>query len=75
MQLTVSVDEKVLERAQQRAGARGTSVDELVREYVEQLAGSLTPDDAADQWEKLCRETRGNSLGWKFNRDEIHERR
>jgi hypothetical protein len=29
----------------------------------------------ADEFQRLSREPKGNSRGWKFNRDEIHERR
>jgi len=28
-----------------------------------------------DEFRRLSREPKGNSRGWKFNRDEIHERR
>ncbi len=37
--LTVSIDDDVLRRARQRAAANGTSVNQLVREFLEQYAG------------------------------------
>ena len=75
MNLTLSVDEEIVKAARQRAEAMGTSVNQLVREYLEQLAGK--PDRAAlvAEFRELTRTATGNSREWKFNREEIHERR
>ena len=75
MNVTLSVDEEVIRRARRRAEALGTSVNQLVREYLEQLAGKSDPKEDAAEFVRLSRLSRGNSRGWKFNRDEIHERR
>ena len=39
MNLTLSGDDEVVRHARQIAEATGTSVNQLVREYLEQLAG------------------------------------
>ncbi len=75
MNITLSVNDAVVKRARRHAEAIGTSVNQLVREYLEQLAGMRKPEADAEEWERLSREAKGNSRGWKFNRDEIHERR
>jgi hypothetical protein len=75
MKLTLSVDEGTIQKARQRAEALGTSVNQLVREYLERLAGEADPEQDAAEFERLSRSARGNSHGWKFNRDELHERR
>ena len=75
MNVTLSVEDRVIQRARQKAGALGTSVNQLVREYLEQLAGSTNPADNAAEFERLSRAAKGNSRGWKFNREELHERR
>ena len=74
MNLTLSVDDDVVREARRRAEAMGTSVNQLVREYLEQLAGKRDPAAVAAELERLWKEGSGNSHGWKFNRDEIHER-
>lgn len=51
--VTVSVDDEVISRARRRAEALGTSVEQLVREYVEQLAGKVEFAEDADAWEGL----------------------
>jgi antitoxin component of RelBE/YafQ-DinJ toxin-antitoxin module len=75
MNLTLSVDDEVVHQARRRAEAMGTSVNQLVREYLQQLAGK--PDRAAlvEEFRELTRNAKGDSKGWKFNREEIHERR
>jgi hypothetical protein len=75
MNVTLSVDDEVLLRARQQADALGTSVNQLIRDYLEQLAGRTDPAGDAVEFERLSRLTKGDSRAWKFNRDELHERR
>jgi antitoxin component of RelBE/YafQ-DinJ toxin-antitoxin module len=75
MNVTLSVDDEVIQAARRRAEAMGTSVNQLVREYLEQFAGKTDPSANAVEFERLSRSTQGNSRGWKFNREELHERR
>ena len=75
MNVTLSLDDEVLQTARRRAEAMGTSVNQLVREYLEQLAGKTDPDIDAAEFERLSRMAKGDSKGWKFNREELHERR
>ena len=52
----------------------GKSLNQLVREYLEQLTGR---DEAArdiDELRTLSGEGGGRSKGWRFDRDELHER-
>jgi hypothetical protein len=39
------------------------------------LAGKSDPRTNADVFERLARNASGDSRGWNFNREEIHERR
>jgi hypothetical protein len=74
MNLTLSVDDEVILHARRHAEALGTSVNQLVREYLEHLAGKTDPNDDAKEFERLSRLARGDSRGWKFNREELHDR-
>jgi len=74
MNVTLSVEEEVIEAARQRSKVLGTSVNKVVRDYLEQLAGRTDPGADAAEFEKLSRMANGDSRGWKFNRDELHER-
>jgi len=75
MNVTLSIDDEVVQRARRKAEAMGTSVNELIREYLEQLSGKTDMAGDAKEFEELSRLAQGDSRGWKFNRDELHERR
>jgi hypothetical protein len=75
MILTLSVDDEVIRRAPRRAEVLGTSVNQLVREYLKQLVGKADANEDAAGFERLSRLAQGDSHGWKFNREELHERR
>jgi antitoxin component of RelBE/YafQ-DinJ toxin-antitoxin module len=72
--LTLSVDERLVEEARKVAAAMGKSVNQLVRDYLEQITSKTTVEEDLAELHRLSREGRGNSRGWKFDRDEIHAR-
>ena len=74
MNLTLSVKEDVIKRARSVAKARGTSVNQLVREYLQSLGGLSAPDQEIAELRRLSHEGKGRSGGWRFDRDEIHAR-
>jgi hypothetical protein len=75
MNVTLSVDDEVIRRARRKAEALGTSVNQLVRDYLEQLSGTSEGEADAAEFERLSRQAQGDSRGWKFNREELHRRR
>jgi Family of unknown function (DUF6364) len=72
MNVTLSIDEQTVERARKRAEALGKSLNQLIRDYLQKLAGGDDPERSIAEFERLS--GTGNSHGWRFNRDEIHER-
>lgn len=72
MNITLSVDEQLVARARKKAEAMGKSLNQAVREYLQKLAGGDDPEKSIDEFKRLS--GRGHSRGWRFNRDEIHER-
>ncbi len=74
MNITLSVDEAVIKQARKRAEAMGKSLNQMVREYLQQLAGGTDVEDDIKALRRLTEEGRGSSGGWRFNRDEIHGR-
>ena len=73
--ITLSIDDGIIQKARRRAESMGTSVNNLVREFLEQLAGKSDAEADANEFERLSRASKGNSQGWKFNREELHQRR
>lgn len=74
MNVTLSIDDDVIREARRRAEAMGTSVNQLVRDYLDQFVGKRDPAAAAAELERLWAQGTGDSHGWKFNREEIHDR-
>lgn len=74
MNITLSVDERVVKRARRKAAAMGKSLNQLVREYLDRLAGSDDAERDVAELRQLSRQSRGRGRGWRFDRDAIHER-
>jgi antitoxin component of RelBE/YafQ-DinJ toxin-antitoxin module len=74
MNLTLSVDERVVKRARKVAEAMGTSLNQLIRDYLERLTTGGDVEVELEELRKLTREGKGRSRGWKFDREELHER-
>ena len=73
MNITLSIDEQVAERAREKLRAVGKSINQEIRDHLRHVAGD---DELERDLEYLDRFSGlGDSKGWKFNRDEIHERR
>lgn len=75
MNITLAIADEVILQARRRAEAMGTSLNQLVREYLEELAGKSDPNEDAAEFERLSHLAGGDSRGWKFNREEVHDRR
>jgi mRNA-degrading endonuclease RelE of RelBE toxin-antitoxin system len=74
MNLTLSIDERLVKEARRAARALGKSLNQLIREYLEQLTSRDNPERDVEELRRVSSEARGRSRGWRFNRDEIHER-
>ncbi len=73
--LTLSIDEEVLEKARRRALERGTSVNDLVRRYLEEVSGLEENHRQAlaeldELWDRSGAEV--GEITWE--REELHER-
>jgi len=74
MNITLSVDEQVAQRARDAAKKMGKSLNQVVRDYLEQLAGSARRGEQWTQFEARCLQSSARLDGWHFNRDEANER-
>jgi len=75
MNITLSIDEQLVERAREKLRATGKTINQEIREHLQHIAGEddLELERDLEMFERLS--GLGNSNGWKFNRDEVHERR
>lgn len=74
--LMLSIDEDVLKRARVRALEWGTSVDALVREYLEGLVARDTSQSGMEPFLTLAKSIRASSGpgGRTWTREELHRR-
>ena len=73
MNVTLSIDDQTLSRARSLAQRRGTSLNQIIRDYLESLTAS-DPAQVVAELERLWREEEGDSGGWTWNREEVHDR-
>lgn len=72
--LTLSIDERLVKRARRRAQAMGKSLNELIRDYLRSLTDEGGADEFARELKSLSGRAEGNRGDWQFDRDEIHGR-
>ena len=73
MNLTLSVDEALLTKARQVAKAMNKSLNQLIRDYLEQLvAGNIKND--INELHRLSAKGQGSSKESHFNKEEISEK-
>jgi antitoxin component of RelBE/YafQ-DinJ toxin-antitoxin module len=75
MNITLSVDERTVERARQAAQAMGKSLNQAVRDYLEQLAGAEQRQAEAEAFEAATKASPGRLNGWVFDREQANARR
>ncbi len=72
MNITLSIDENIAQEARKIATGMGTSLNQLIRNYLELLTKKQQSE--SDLQEFISLSGQGHSSGWKFNREELHER-
>jgi len=75
MNVTIAIDDDLLARAREVARARGMSLQQLIRQHLEALAGERSGVDVAEVLFALMDETPGHSGGRRIRRDEAYEGR
>ena len=70
--ITLSIDDHLVARARKKAEALGKSLNQLIRDHLKSIAGGGDAESSIEEFRRLSGQ--GHSRGWRFNRDEIHER-
>jgi hypothetical protein len=71
--VTLSIDKQLVTRARKKAETLGKSLNQLIRDYLLTVAGGDDAERSIEEFKRLS--GKGHSRGWKFSRDEIHERK
>ena len=76
MNLTLSIDEKLLKSARKAAVDMDTSVNSLIRDYLQELVEKQEQSKSMflDEWMQLMDKNSISMEERSWNRDELHER-
>lgn len=72
--ITLSIDEQLVERAREKLRAVGKSVNEEIRDHLRHVAGDDDLEEAIEFLVKSSGQGKPED-DWKWNRDEIYEDR
>jgi hypothetical protein len=75
MNVTISIEEELLERARELARRRGISLQELIREQLRLLAGQRPGSEVAAELLALMNDAGGRSGGKSWQRDDAYQER
>jgi len=74
MNVTLSIDDETLTRARELATRRGTSLNQMIRDYLEEVASDMSTEEILQELEFLWETGSGKSEGRRWTREELHER-
>ncbi len=75
MNITLSADKELIRKAREYAARHGTSLNRMIRRYLEQLVSDEDKESCAREFEQLAKEHGGSSpVGFVFDREEAHDR-
>ncbi len=73
--LTIAIDDEILQRARVRALEHGTSVNAVLRDYLTNYVGMAEKrDKAVRSLLRLSHRSKARRGGQRWTRDELHER-
>ena len=74
MNITLSIDEQIAERAREKLRAVGKSLNQEIRDHLQHLVGDY---GQLERDLEFLQKTAGlgNSNGWKYSRDDAYEER
>ena len=73
MKITLSIDDRVVAETRRIAAARGTSLNQLIRDYLENLTRQSDTQDVLEELDAMWLEGTGRSHG-PWVRDELYDR-
>ncbi len=73
MNITLSIDEQIVERAREKLRATGKTINQEIREHLEHIVG----DDELERDIEFLEKTSGfgKPTGWKWKREDAYEDR
>ncbi len=75
MNITLSADEKLIKRSRQFAAEHGTTLNDMIRNYMKKIAHLSDIERDAEEFAQLAKRQAGQSPDdFVFDREKIHKR-
>ena len=75
MNITLSADRELIRKAREYAARHGTSLNRMIRQYLERVTSAEDRESCSREFEFLARQHGGSSPeGFVFDREDAHER-
>ena len=74
MNVTLSLDNAVVDRARRKAQTRGMTLNQVLRDFLDRYTADADVEQAVAELERLWQEHPGDACGWRFNRQELYDR-
>lgn len=72
--ITLAIEDKLLEESREYARKQRTTVNGLVRKLLEREVSGREPGEAVGRFLDMAKQGGGRSRGWKWNREELYDR-
>ena len=73
--VTLAVEDNLLEDSREYAQRHHMTLNALIRNILQREVGAQARTHWADNFLELTRKAGGNSRGWKWNREELYDRK
>lgn len=73
MNITLSAKESLIKKARKFAQQHNTTLNQLVRDFLERLVSEENDEDLANRFLQVCERASGDSKGWSWNRDDLYD--
>jgi hypothetical protein len=73
--VTLAVDDKLLEDSREYAQRHHTTLNAMIRHLLRQTVTRPSSENWMQELFQLADEVHGSSRGWKWNRDELYDRK
>jgi hypothetical protein len=74
MNVTLSIDDRLVERARKLAASEGTSLNQMIRHLLEEATAASSTKVLLDELETLWAEDAGDSGGRRWRREDLYDR-
>jgi hypothetical protein len=74
MNVTLSIDKGLVERARRLAASQGTSLNQMIRRLLEEATAATSVDHLVAELDELWASGEGDSNGRRWRRDDLYDR-